>query len=1147
MCIRDSPSPADPTATSAAAAAATATPTTLTADFGAARFDDIDVVKQDYYESRFGVSRLDGRETYDNVVREVAMRYAEGLAWCFAYYYQGCPSWVWFYPFHYAPLPSDVRGLAADFAFSFTPGEPFRPFLQLLACLPPYSGSFLPKPYRDLMTLPSSPLAKFYPEEFEVDMSGKVQEYEGVPLLPFIDEVALRRAVEQFCPDSLLTADERRRNTFGSAPLIIKYDASVKTPVESTVPSVFPSLLEANTSAVPFVFPPPRPHVPNPLPGHRRTPGDSQLLDHPLLRGTRTSHEHPALHIFNRPARTKTTYLLVDDAPYGNAARYVQSLVAANPRGTVWCNYPYLHECQVVQVADMPHASTAPMMFERGTTPLDHLAPTFSSRPLTPMERNLVQQRAAEAQQIAFGGAKFPGTGGVHILSVARLMVLVRPLNGMVEDAASGAVMQRFDSVHAVWVPAALTVLQNPIPDPRFVPRLPSSLVDRFPASSPVVCVGATVYGLVGSVVRVASGDDPGVLCRFPATQLKLNDFGHLIASTLTETWFSLERVAANLELNPLVADAFLGSFRVTTTSTEASSEAQQHHRGHGGARRATPEYAELGLNLRVGKGLVIPHYARLRQAESSGGGGAGWTYREAVVSVNGMRMEGGAAPSNAAASAAAAVSGGRPRNERDAMEQSRLVHDRGNRNAFEYSARAVDLLARYKAKFPALFERALALLTRDPDGMPKLHDVFPMPSAQALQQAAEQARVAGRPAPAPPPSAAEQLKAVRLWLTQIPSHSLRLAPVTSKFVSMEAIQAIQRAADEIISTELLRQPKLTEVVLPPEVLYRPPISLAVASQSSGGGVDVGSRWTAPSPTSREAPALGDRVLNLGDDVVPFGAVGTVVGVIRDTSRVEVLFDRPFLGGTDLNGACRPRHGAVMKWAHLLNLSRRVPVVPPTAAERAQLLAQAQAVAGRRAVVVAAATSSSAAGASKSGPVPVQSQWPAAPAAARAQAQVRAAAAVAAATATAAPAVVAQQEPEPLVPRAEAEVDDLASYWENLLAGNKKKEKRGAAAPPSPKHVQPAAVATPPPSTHAHAHPRPPAFTPIAPTLVPQQAPPQPPYQPVVAVAVAPVEAAPVEAPAPARAPVRGLNVLDNLLARAHKTEGRSFAPSPSS
>jgi 5'-3' exoribonuclease 1 len=58
-------------------------------------------------------------------------QYIEALQWILKYYYQGCPSWSWFYPHHYAPYLSDLINFK-HLQFTFHQGTPFKPFEQLL-------------------------------------------------------------------------------------------------------------------------------------------------------------------------------------------------------------------------------------------------------------------------------------------------------------------------------------------------------------------------------------------------------------------------------------------------------------------------------------------------------------------------------------------------------------------------------------------------------------------------------------------------------------------------------------------------------------------------------------------------------------------------------------------------------------------------------------------------------------------------------------------------------------------------------------------------------------------------------------------------------------------------------------------------------
>lgn len=166
-----------------------------------------------YYEQKFHVCP-------DNIEfrHKVARAYVEGLAWVLLYYFQGCASWTWYYPYHYAPFAADFVDLD-KMKVKFEKGTPFHPYEQLMGVLPAASNHAIPKAFHPLMTEEDSDIIDFYPEEFELDMNGKKQEWKAVVLLPFIDEKRLLAAMGTKYP--LLSDDERRRNEFGSDALLV--------------------------------------------------------------------------------------------------------------------------------------------------------------------------------------------------------------------------------------------------------------------------------------------------------------------------------------------------------------------------------------------------------------------------------------------------------------------------------------------------------------------------------------------------------------------------------------------------------------------------------------------------------------------------------------------------------------------------------------------------------------------------------------------------------------------------------------------------------------------------------------------------------------------------------------------------------------
>lgn len=167
-----------------------------------------------YYEQKFGV------EPNDLAFRhKVARDYAEGLCWVLAYYFQGCQSWTWYFPYHYAPFAADFVDVAdMDPHKMFTKGKPFHPYEQLMGVLPAASNHAIPEPFRVLMSDPKSSIVDFYPEDFPIDLNGKKFAWQGVALLPFIDEKRLLDAMATKYDQ--LTEDEKRRNEFGKETLM---------------------------------------------------------------------------------------------------------------------------------------------------------------------------------------------------------------------------------------------------------------------------------------------------------------------------------------------------------------------------------------------------------------------------------------------------------------------------------------------------------------------------------------------------------------------------------------------------------------------------------------------------------------------------------------------------------------------------------------------------------------------------------------------------------------------------------------------------------------------------------------------------------------------------------------------------------------
>ncbi|TVU13934.1 hypothetical protein EJB05_37374, partial [Eragrostis curvula] len=186
--------------------------------------------KSRFYGEKFGI------ENYNEVGKlnnNMVQKYLEGLCWVMQYYFADVPSWSWYYPFHYAPFASDLKGLS-QFKISFTKDKPLRPFDQLMAVLPPerQHSCALPNCYRELMESEGSSIQKFYPSDLQIDTHGKRFLWQGIAMLPFIDEKLLLSATKTV--ENNLTMHEMSRNTARQEKIFLQNSNTLASHAAST-------------------------------------------------------------------------------------------------------------------------------------------------------------------------------------------------------------------------------------------------------------------------------------------------------------------------------------------------------------------------------------------------------------------------------------------------------------------------------------------------------------------------------------------------------------------------------------------------------------------------------------------------------------------------------------------------------------------------------------------------------------------------------------------------------------------------------------------------------------------------------------------------------------------------------------------------
>jgi len=110
-----------------------------------------------YYKTRFNIDIDDPAEA--KKFEDIIVKYLEGLEFYCTYYYLGCQSWSWYYPYHYTPLVNDVYDYLKKNQVSEVKlpvrGQPFDPLMALMFMLPQQSFGLLPQAIRAALEDPN--------------------------------------------------------------------------------------------------------------------------------------------------------------------------------------------------------------------------------------------------------------------------------------------------------------------------------------------------------------------------------------------------------------------------------------------------------------------------------------------------------------------------------------------------------------------------------------------------------------------------------------------------------------------------------------------------------------------------------------------------------------------------------------------------------------------------------------------------------------------------------------------------------------------------------------------------------------------------------------------------------------------------------